>query len=126
MRASHDELIDDERRPAPEGEAGEEPTVRRHVDVEASPEEVFEALVTEEGRERWLEEPDRQVHIASAEPPHRLVWWWLSEDRPATRVDFRIAALPGDGTRVTRVTVTESVPRFPLPSLAAAFERVPA
>jgi hypothetical protein len=34
-------------------------SVRREIDVEASPEEVFEALATEEGRERWLSEPER-------------------------------------------------------------------
>ena len=32
----------------------------REIEVEASPEEVWEALSTEEGRERWLEEPDRE------------------------------------------------------------------
>ena len=83
--------------------------MRREVDVDASPEEVFEALVTEEGRERWLEEPDRQIHIESADPPNRLVWWWSSDEQPATRVDFRIVELP----RGTRVVVTESVPRLP-------------
>ena len=125
MRAGHDELIDEGRCAAEQDAAPEQPEVRRQVDVEASPEEVFEALVTEEGRDRWLDEPDRQIHIESADPPHRLVWWWVSEDQPATRVDFRIVALPpGDGDGVTRVTVTESAPSFPLASLAAAFEPV--
>ena len=101
---------------------GERPRVRREVEVDATPEEVFEALVTEEGRERWLDEPDRQIHIESAEPPSRLVWWWSSEDLPATRVDFRIVALP----RGARVIVTESSPSFPLPALAASFQLVAA
>jgi hypothetical protein len=96
--------------------------VRREVDVEASPEEVFEALITEEGRERWLEEPDRQIHVESADPPHRLVWWWAGEHEPATRVEFRILALPG----ATRVIVTESAPSFPLTALAMRFEMVAA
>ncbi len=39
--------------------------VSREVEVEATPEEVWEALVTEEGRERWLDEPDRR-------DPHRV------------------------------------------------------
>jgi uncharacterized protein YndB with AHSA1/START domain len=125
MRAGQDEMTG-EGPPAPEQDGSrEQPEVRRQVDVEASPEEVFEALVTEEGRDRWLEEPDRQIHIESADPPHRLVWWWVSEDHPATRVDFRIVALPpGDGDGVTRVIVTESAPSFPLASLVAAFEPV--
>jgi uncharacterized protein YndB with AHSA1/START domain len=97
--------------------------VSREVDIEASPEEVFEALVTEEGRERWLQEPDRQIHIESVDPPHRLVWWWAADEQPATRVDFQIVALP-DGARVR---VTESGPSsFPLPALAARFELVAA
>jgi uncharacterized protein YndB with AHSA1/START domain len=96
--------------------------VRREVDVDASPEEVFEALVTAEGRERWLGESDREVHIESADPPNRLVWWWASEDQPATRVDFRILALP----RGARVVVTESTPSFPIAAMAAALQLVAA
>jgi uncharacterized protein YndB with AHSA1/START domain len=104
-------------------EQAQEPTeVRREVDVEASPEEVFEALVTEEGRERWLGEPQRQIHIESSDPPSRLVWWWSSEEQPATRVDFRIVELP----RGTRLLVTESIPSFPLAAMAASFELVAA
>jgi uncharacterized protein YndB with AHSA1/START domain len=96
--------------------------VRREIEVEAAPEEVFEALVTEEGRERWLDEPDRQIHIESVEPPERLVWWWGGPDEPATRVDFRIVALPAG----SRIVVVESSPSFPLLSLAASFMLVAA
>ncbi len=96
--------------------------VRRHVDVEATPEEVFEALATEEGRERWLEEPDRRIHIETIEPPWRLTWWWAGEDHPATYVSFEIVALPHG----TRVHVTERAPRFPLAALAARFALVAA
>jgi uncharacterized protein YndB with AHSA1/START domain len=94
--------------------------VQREVEVEASPEEVWEALVTEEGRERWLAEPDREIHVESSEAPHRLVWWWGGEDTPATRVAFEIVAVPAG----TRVVVTESAPSFPLAMLAASFELV--
>jgi hypothetical protein len=100
----------------------EQRQVRRQIDVDATPEEVWEALVTEEGRERWLDEPDTQIHIETLEPPERLVWWWAGEDRPATRVDFRIVELPAG----TRVIVTESSPRFPLATLAACFALVAA
>jgi uncharacterized protein YndB with AHSA1/START domain len=91
--------------------------VTREVQIEASPEEVWEALITEEGRERWLGEPAREVHVEALEPPHRLVWWWGSEAEPFTRVDFRILASPVG----TRVIVTESSPAFPLATLAASF-----
>ncbi|HXB15268.1 MAG TPA: hypothetical protein VNV44_05945 [Solirubrobacteraceae bacterium] len=104
---------------ASERDAGQ---VRREIEVEASPEEVFEALITEEGRERWLDESEREIHIESTEPPHRLVWWWGGEEHPATRVEFRIVALP----RTTRVVVIESAPSFPLAALAASFQLVAA
>jgi uncharacterized protein YndB with AHSA1/START domain len=100
--------------------AEEQTEVRREIDVEASPAEVFEALITEEGRERWLDEPDRQIQIESVEPPHRLVWWWSAEDGTASRVDFRIVAVPHGA----RIVVTESAPVFPLASLVAAFALV--
>src|SRR5271163_4516315 len=58
--------------------------LRREIDVQASPEEVWEALATEEGRERWLDEPDREIHVELLEAPHRLAWWWASAEEPAT------------------------------------------
>jgi uncharacterized protein YndB with AHSA1/START domain len=96
--------------------------VRREVEIDASPEEVYEALVTEEGRDRWLQEPEREIHIESADPPNRLVWWWATEEQPATRVAFQIVALP----RGTRVVVTESTPTFPLAAMAASLTLVAA
>jgi uncharacterized protein YndB with AHSA1/START domain len=96
--------------------------VRREIEVDASPEEVFEALATEEGRERWLGEPERQIHVESQESPRRLVWWWGGPEQPATRVAFEIVAIP-DGARIV---VSESMPSFPLASLASSFSRVAA
>lgn len=94
--------------------------VRREIDVEASPEEVWEALATEEGRERWLGEPEREIHIELIDAPHRLVWWWAGAEEPATRVEFVVVAAPAGA----RVIVTESVPSFPLAMFAASFMRV--
>jgi uncharacterized protein YndB with AHSA1/START domain len=97
--------------------------VRREIDVEATPEEVWEALITEEGRERWLDEPEREIHVESAEAPNRLAWWWASPEQPATRVEFLVVA----GTEAhppTRVIVTESTPAFPLAMFAASFALV--
>jgi uncharacterized protein YndB with AHSA1/START domain len=93
---------------------------RSEVDVDASPEEVWEALVTEQGRETWLQEPDRDVYVEVVEAPSRLVWWWVGEDEPATRVEFEIEAAPAG----TRVVVTESEPAFPIAMLAASFAQV--
>jgi uncharacterized protein YndB with AHSA1/START domain len=94
--------------------------VRREIEIEASPEEVWEALVTQEGRERWLEEPDRDVHIEVVEFPHRLVWWWGSDEEAATRVEFEVVDVPAGA----RVIVTESEPGFPVARLCARFAGV--
>jgi len=90
---------------------------RREIEIEASPEEVWEALATEEGREAWLDEPDREILVETADEPHRLVWWWWTEDAPATRVEVLVVAAPAGA----RVVVVESEPSFPLPALAARF-----
>jgi len=95
-------------------------SVTREVQVEASPEEVWEALVSDEGRERWLDEPEREIQIEQAEAPHRLVWWWSQDDRPPTRVEFLVVAAPFG----TRVVVTESMPAFPTVAFAQSFALV--
>jgi len=95
--------------------------VTREVEVEATPEEVWEAIATDEGRERWLEQdPGRDVRVEVVDEPHRLVWWWESDEQPATRVEFLVVAAPAGA----RVVVTESVPAFPLAALAACFAGV--
>ena len=89
---------------------------RREIEIEATPEEVWDALASEEGRERWLED-EREVHVESVQEPHRLVWWWWDDaGEPATRVEFLI--VPTDAG--SRVVVTERAPTFPLASLSAA------
>lgn len=91
---------------------------RREIEIEATPEEVWEALATEEGREAWLEdEPAREILVETAEEPHRLVWWWWTEDAAATRVEVFVVEVPAGA----RVVVVESEPSFPLPALAARF-----
>ena len=73
---------------------------QREIEVEATPEEVWEALTTEEGRERWLEDdPAREIHVELADEPSRLVWWWWSGDEPATRVEFLVVAAPAGRAR---------------------------
>jgi uncharacterized protein YndB with AHSA1/START domain len=96
--------------------------VSREIDIDASPEEVWEALATEQGRERWLGEPEREIDVEVLDEPHRLVWWWSSDEEPPTRVEFLVVAAPGG----TRVVVTESAPSFPIEMLAASFAMVAA
>jgi uncharacterized protein YndB with AHSA1/START domain len=94
--------------------------VRREVDVQASPEEVWEALVTEEGRERWLDEPEREIEFEVLDAPNRLVWWWAQGQEPPTRVEFLIVASPAG----SRVLVTESFAVFPIAMFAHSFALV--
>ena len=89
--------------------------VRREIEIDATPEEVWDALATEEGRERWLDD-DREVHVETVQEPHRLVWWWWDGEEPATRVEFLVV----ESERGSRVIVTERMPTFPLASLASA------
>jgi uncharacterized protein YndB with AHSA1/START domain len=96
--------------------------VSREIDIDASPAEVWEALATEQGRERWLQEPQREIEVEVMDAPHRLVWWWSTDEEPPTRVEFLLVpAVAG-----TRIVVTESVPSFPIAMLAASFELVAA
>ena len=95
--------------------------VRREVEIEATPEEVWETLATEEGRERWLEpDPERELRVEVADAPSRLVWWWASGDEAPTRVEVRVDAIPAG----SRVVVVESTPRLPLTALASALTPV--
>jgi uncharacterized protein YndB with AHSA1/START domain len=104
-----------------EAEDAAETTVRREVEIEAAPEDVWKSLATDEGRERWLEDdPEREIHVEVTDKPSRLVWWWWQGDEPATRVEFVVVAAPSG----TRVVVTETVPSFPLTAFAQSFALV--
>ena len=94
------------------------PAVEREIDIDATPEEIWEAIGTEEGRERWLDD-DREVHVEAVEEPSRLGWWWAGEEE-WTRVEVTLVPAVSH----TRVIVRESVPSFPLTALATAWARV--
>ena len=95
--------------------------VRRQVDIEAPPEEVWEALITEEGRDSWLEpDPERELEVEAEEAPDRLVWWWWRGDEQPRKVEVQVIGVPAG----TRVIVTETEPAFPLPQLCASFDRM--
>ena len=95
---------------------GERARVSREVLVAASPSEVWEAIATEAGRERWLDDAaECDVEHELEQEPARLVWWWSPQpDGARTRVEFRVRAVAGG----TRVLVTEYAPRLPLQMLA--------
>ena len=114
-------------------ESSNQTVVKREVEIEASPEDVWEA-VSDPGR--WLgdevEAPDglepgaeivvrdadgeRHGRVESADPPGRVVWWWWRDDEPATRVEVLVVAAPVGA----RVVVVETQPAS-LPVLAAGW-----
>lgn len=94
--------------------------VRREIEVEATPEDVWEALVDEDRRAEWLGEEGRDIDVEEVQAPSRLVWWWSAGEEPPTRVEVLIVGVPAGA----RVVVTESIPAFPLAALSARFALV--
>ena len=84
---------------------------RSEIEVEASPQEVWEAVSTPAGRESWLGDEAADVWVETVEAPRRLVWW-----SGEGRVELEVVAVPAGA----RVVVTESRPAFPLTALATA------
>src|SRR3954447_9115423 len=97
--------------------SNQEVVMERDIEIDASPEEIWEAISTDDGRERWLDD-DRPVHVESVEEQRRLVWWW-AEDERWTRVEVTLVPL----VSTTRVVVRETAPAFPLTALARAWVR---
>jgi uncharacterized protein YndB with AHSA1/START domain len=102
-------------------------SVTREITVDAPLEDVWEAVSTEDGRERWLEpDEDRRIVVEKTLAPSHISWWWWheSDDEPARYVDVDVVAIP-DGA--TRVIVTETQPTVvPITRLAASFGLVAA
>jgi uncharacterized protein YndB with AHSA1/START domain len=92
------------------------------VDVDVSPEEVFELLATEDGREAWLEpDSERTIVVESEQPPSddesgRISWWWWSGDDAPRHVELWVVGVPAG----SRVIAIESSPALPLTMLARA------
>jgi uncharacterized protein YndB with AHSA1/START domain len=104
---SDEQLPADPATPAPTATPGD--TVTRSVDLQASPEAVWEALADPDHRTSWLDDEDaaqRTLRIDRAEPGRSLTWtWWRPDDEAgASRVHVELTPLT-DGT--TRVAVTE-------------------
>jgi uncharacterized protein YndB with AHSA1/START domain len=94
--------------------------------VDAPVDDVWEAVATEEGRERWLSEEDgeRELVVESEQAPGeqgfdsgRIVWWWWNPGEEPRRVELLVVAAP----RGTRVIAVESAPGLPLTLLASIF-----
>jgi uncharacterized protein YndB with AHSA1/START domain len=98
--------------------SNQEVVMERSIEIDAVPQEIWEAISTDAGREAWLDD-DREVHVETVEEPTRLVWWW-AQDEAWTRVEVTLVPL----VSTTRVTVRETVPAFPLTALATAWTRV--
>jgi hypothetical protein len=94
--------------------------------VDAAVEDVWEAVSTEGGRERWLtgEDAERQLVVESEQAPGeqgfdsgRIAWWLWAEGEEPRRVELLVVAAP----RGTRVIAIESAPGLPLTLLASMF-----
>ena len=99
--------------------------VSRVIEIEAEPEEIWEALVSDEDRRAgWLGRSPSARSADRGGTGARTPRLALGRDgeQPPTRVEIRSSRLPGG----SRVVVTESVPSFPLPALAARFAAVAA
>jgi uncharacterized protein YndB with AHSA1/START domain len=98
----------------------EAPWVERETLVEASPEEVWEALTDEDRLEEWLApdvelepveggeiavrdgEDERSGRVETVEEHERFAFTWSRPDEGESFVEFTIEALPG-GSRITVV-----------------------
>jgi len=79
--------------------------VTRSVDLDASPETVWEAVADPERRRAWLDDPDaisRAVRVDESDPGRSLTWtWWRPDDEAsASRVEVVLTELPNGATRV--------------------------
>ena len=98
--------------------------VTREITIDAPIADVWEAISTEEGRDRWLErDTDRRIVVEKELPPSHISWWWWheSDDEPARYVSVDVVAVP-DGTCV-RVTETQPA-MIPMAGLRASMELV--
>lgn len=90
--------------------------VRRAVEVEARPEEVWHAVADPDERALWLDDPDaaaRTLRVDEVVAPERLVWtWWRDDDGgDASTVSVVLTPLDDGGTRVEVTEVRLAVPR---------------
>ena len=110
------------------------PWVERDTLVEASPEEVWEALTDEDRLEEWLApdveldpveggeiavrdgDDERAGTVETLEENERFAFTWSRPGEGESFVEFTIEALPG-GSRVTVVETPNRRPQTPPPDL---------
>jgi uncharacterized protein YndB with AHSA1/START domain len=101
--------------------------VTRSVDLDASVEDVWQAVADPAERARWLDDEDarsRHVRVDESAPGERLVWtWWRPGDEgDASTVSVVLAPL--DGGR-TRLVVTERLSALASVRAGDRHERAP-
>jgi uncharacterized protein YndB with AHSA1/START domain len=113
--------MDDTTEPDPTGTA----TVTRQVDVEVSPDELWQAITDDDERAAWwggdtsldlrpggdghATDPDgtvRRIRVDEVEPGRRLAYRWWTDDDDGSSVELLVVPRP-DGSRLT---VTETRP----------------
>ncbi|HET8618894.1 MAG TPA: SRPBCC domain-containing protein [Acidimicrobiales bacterium] len=101
--------------------------VTRSVDLDASVEDVWQAVADPAERAGWLDDEDarsRHVRVDESAPGERLVWtWWRPGDEgDASTVSVVLAPL--DGGR-TRLVVTERLSALASVRVESRHERTP-
>jgi uncharacterized protein YndB with AHSA1/START domain len=79
--------------------------VTRTVDLDAAPDDVWDAVADPERRQAWLDDDDaidREVRIDSIDDGRSLAWTWWDPGQPtgASRVEIVLTELATGGTRV--------------------------
>jgi uncharacterized protein YndB with AHSA1/START domain len=78
------------------------PWVEREATIDASPDEVWEAITDEELREEWLPLDGRTLTVETIEEAERFAFTWERPGEGESYVEFTIEAVPA-GTRVVVV-----------------------
>ncbi len=111
--------------------------IERELVIDASPEEVWDAVVSDGWLAEQVElemvpggeatfrssEQEKGGWVEEAHAPERLVFWWASDDEPATRVELTLDPI-GRGTRLrvveTRPLEILDLVGIPLPGRGGA------
>ena len=83
--------------------------VTRSVELEATPDAVWDLLVDEDARRAWLDDEDaaeREVRLDRSEPGRSLTWTWWRPDDPAGASQVEVVLDEGPTGR-THLVVTE-------------------
>lgn len=109
---AEDSHTDQPEEPGAETDLAQRSLVSRSVEIDATADDVWDAIADPERRSAWLDDEDalaRVSRIDRVEPGRYLSWtWWHPDDvEAATQVRVTLNEL---ATGATRVTVTERRP----------------